>query len=156
MACEKEMYLLFFKRKCPKGSEDVQAHQYLRQFDQSTRDGILTAGSTIIFNVDMNDARYLCKDLQGLVEPEKLATFEIGDAIARIGTDIVKIKTKDQDELLIPGSSELIKAHSYKNYYKRADEIEKNIHKNDTLYGAVDYTDMIDFGDEDFEYEEFD
>jgi len=23
MACEKEMYLLFFKRKCPKGSEDV-------------------------------------------------------------------------------------------------------------------------------------
>jgi len=138
------------------GVDLTLAHQYLRQFDQSTRDGILTAGSTIMFNVDMNDARYLCKDLQSLVEPEKLATFEIGDAIARIGTDIVKIKTRDQDDLLIPGSSELIKAHSYKNYYKRADEIEKYIRKNDSLYGAIDYTDTTDFGDEDFKYEEFD
>ena len=30
MACEKEMYLLFFKRKCPKGSEDVQHYSYYR------------------------------------------------------------------------------------------------------------------------------
>ena len=132
------------------------AHQYLRQFDQSTRDGILTAGSTIIFNVDMNDARYLSKDLQGLVEPEKLATFEIGDAIARIGTDIVKIKTKDQDSLPIPGSHELIKEHSYKNYYRKAADIEKTIGGNNSLYGRVDYPDITDYGDEDFEYEEFD
>ncbi|MEA1981310.1 MAG: hypothetical protein U9N54_10090, partial [candidate division Zixibacteria bacterium] len=138
----------------------TMAHQYLRQFDQSARDGILTVGSTIIFNVDMNDAKYLCKDLQGLVHPEKLATFEIGDAIARIGTDIVKMTTKDQMPLPTPGSRELIIEHSHKNYYKTVDEIKKVLAGHGTFDDGLENMNIFslrgNFDEKDFEYEEFD
>ena len=67
------------------------AHQFLKQFKPSQRDALSSMGSTIIFNIDVIDARHLAKDLQNKVAPEVLSTLKTGEAIARIHTDIIKI-----------------------------------------------------------------
>jgi len=69
------------------------AHHYLSQFGTKKIDALSSVGTTIIMNVDTKDARYLTKDLQKLVKYEDLITLEKGEAIARIGTDIVRFKT---------------------------------------------------------------
>jgi len=135
------------------------AHQYLRQFDRDMRDAILTAGSTIIFNVDMNDARYLAKDLQDLVKPEDMATFEVGDAIARIGTNIVKITTKEQVELPSENYCQKIIEESHRKYYKPVQEIKNQINENyqysDDNVEIAKQNNNIDLYDEQIDYNEF-
>lgn len=99
------------------------AHQYLSQFNQSQRDALSSVGSTIIFNVDINDARYLIKDLQGKVEPKDLATLETGEAIARIGTKVIKIKTPLPKTIPVRNSSVEIIERSRKTYCLPANQI---------------------------------
>ena len=103
------------------------AHQYLEQFNRATRDAILTSGSTIVFNVDLNDAHYLVKDLRKLVEPDDIANFGIGEAVARIGTDIVKIKTKDKLPIPETNYQQQIIDHSHQHYYKPIQEVKDEI-----------------------------
>lgn len=142
------------------GVDLTLAHQYLRQFDQAARDSILTCGSTIVFNVDMNDARYLSKDFQGLIEPDDLATFEVGEALARIGTDLVRIRT--QKPLDIAGSltRDAIIEKSHQTYYKKAEEIRETLrHRNDAgwnQWGMAAATATPDGKEDEFRYEEFD
>jgi len=138
------------------------AHQYLRQFDRDVRDAILTAGSTIIFNVDLNDARYLTKDLQDLVKPEDLATFEVGEAIARIGTDIVKIKTTEQESIPANNYYRQIIAESHRRYYRPIKEI-KTARIGNRAYPDNSITSFIEnespediaLSEEAFKYDEF-
>jgi hypothetical protein len=132
------------------------AHQYLKQFDQKTRDGILTSGSTIIFNVDLNDARYLTKDLQDLVKPENLATFKIGEAIARIGTDIVRINTFEPLVIKNSKNREAILKHSHDMYCKSTEDVKTIInpmHQHNIRH-SLHIIDK-DFSEGDFNYEEF-
>lgn len=68
------------------------AHQYLSQFSRPKVDALANVGSTVIFNVDTRDAQHLKKDLQGLVEIDDLITLEVGQAIARIGTEVVRLR----------------------------------------------------------------
>jgi hypothetical protein len=69
------------------------AHQYLSQFDKKKTDALSTVGASIIFNVDKRDAQYLIKDLQEKVKVEELVSLGKWEAIARIGTDIVRIRS---------------------------------------------------------------
>ena len=69
------------------------AHQYLRQFGIQKTDALSSVGSSILFNVGKTDASYLVKDLRGLVTVDDLVSLETGEAISRIGIDIVRIKT---------------------------------------------------------------
>ena len=69
-------------------------------------------------NVDGKDARYLTKDLRGLVSHEDLISLKVGEAIARIGTEVVKIKLNGP--LVIPEhhhKDEIIQ-RSLEKYYK--------------------------------------
>jgi hypothetical protein len=138
------------------------AHQYLRQFDPKMVDAILSAGSTIIFNVDMNDARYLIKDLRGQVKPEDLASFEIGEAIARIHTDIVKIETKKPLPIPEINYREKIIAESHKKYYKPIKEIKAILANRDGYHEVIPQINKTVFFQqnpeeekEEFVYEEF-
>ncbi len=69
------------------------AHQYMSQFNREKADALSSAGSTVVFNVDTKDAQHLRKDLQGLVDVKDLITLEVGHAIARIGTHVVRLAT---------------------------------------------------------------
>jgi hypothetical protein len=108
------------------------AHQYLRQFSPEKRDSILTAGTTIIFNVDLNDAAYLVKDLEGEINPSDLAGFKLGDAVARIGTDVVKISTKEPSRFLENSSMQKIIEESHRRYYMPVRAIRELISRRKT------------------------
>ncbi len=138
------------------------AHQYLEQFNKATRDAILTAGSTVVFNVDLNDAHYLVKDLRNLVEPDDIANFGIGEAVARIGTDIVKIKTKDKLPVPALNYRQQIIDHSHQHYYKPIQTVKDQIANRGHAITSVDTSLMGETssekqptGEEQFYYEEF-
>jgi len=107
------------------GVDFTLAHQYLKQFDLKKTDALSTIGSTIIFNVNINDANYLLNTLQGKVSKEDIVSLKKFEAIARIETDIVKIKTLPP--LKIPSSNfrDRIIEESRAKYYKPAHEIKK-------------------------------
>ena len=101
------------------------AHQYLKQFDLQKTDALSTIGSTIIFNVNINDANYLLNTLQGKVSKEDIVSLKKFEAIARIETDIVKIKTLPPLQIPSINFRDRIIEESRKKYYKPAHEIKK-------------------------------
>ena len=100
-------------------------NQYLTQFSLPKRDALSTVGSTIIFNVNIKDAQYLLKDLQGKVSIEDIVSLKNFEAIARIGTDIVKIKTLPPLQIPSINFRDRIIEESRTKYYKPAHEIKK-------------------------------
>ena len=102
------------------------AHQYISQFGSRKTDALSSVGSTIIFNIDKKDAQSLSKDLRNLVRLEDLITLETGEAIARIGTEIVRIKTPKPLKIPEGNNRERIIEVSRERYYKPADENPKN------------------------------
>ncbi len=101
------------------------AHQFFSQLDQKKIDAFSSVGSTIIFNVDRRDAQYLTKDLRGMVDVDDLISLEMGRAIARIGTEIVRIETCPPLPLLNPNFRDQIIEESRRKYYKPAHEVER-------------------------------
>ena len=99
------------------------AHQYISQFGSRKTDALSSVGSTIIFNIDKKDAQSLSKDLRNLVRLEDLITLEIGEAIARIGTEIVRIKTPKPFKIPTENNRDRIIEASRERYYKPANEI---------------------------------
>ncbi len=94
------------------------AHHYLSQFNTKKIDALFSVGTTIIMNVDIKDAHYLTKDLRELVEYKDLITLEKGMAIARIGTDIVRLKTHGALKIPKQNFKNEIKDRSRKLYCK--------------------------------------
>ena len=105
------------------------AHQYISQFGSRKTDALASVGSTIIFNIDKKDAQSLSKDLRNLVRLEDLISLEIGEAIARIGTEIVRIKTPKPLKIPLKNHRERIIDISRERYYKPAVEIRKIIRR---------------------------
>jgi hypothetical protein len=101
------------------------AHQYMSQFGKRKTDAFSSVGSTIIFNVDSRDANYLIKDLQKKVEVEDIVSLQVGEAIARIGTDIVRFKTNPPLPVPRENFREQIIEESHRRYYKPAHEVQK-------------------------------
>ena len=103
------------------------AHQYMSQFATRKSDALSSVGSTIIFNLDTKDAQHIRKDLRGLVDLEDLITLEVGQAIARIGTDVVRLTA--HRPLTIPEENcrDLIIAQSRAKYCQPAAEVQRAV-----------------------------
>jgi hypothetical protein len=101
------------------------AHQYLKQFGQRKTDAFSSVGSTIIFNIDSEDARHLTKDLRGLVKVDDITSLKAYNAIARIGTDIVRLKTRPPLPIPNPNFRDRIIEESRRKYYKPVHEVEQ-------------------------------
>jgi len=132
------------------------AHQYLSQFGKRKTDALSTVGSTIIFNVDKTDAGYLSKDLRGLVSKDDLISLNVGEAIARIGTDIIKLRTQPPIELPPTNFRDRIIEESRRKYCKPIHEVKQLIMKR----GAKPYSPiqplLFSQGEiNEFEYDEF-
>jgi hypothetical protein len=138
------------------------AHHYLSQFSKENTDALSTVGTSIIFNVNKRDAAYLVRDLQNKVNAEDLVALESYEAFARLGTDIVKIKTCDP--LIIPNNNfrDQIIQHSHEKYCKPASEIRRFIQNRANRAGRVTVplrstSAYTNYGDqEEFVYDEFD
>lgn len=112
------------------------AHQYMSQFGKRKTDAFSSVGSTIIFNVDSRDAHYLAKDLKKLVDVDGIISLDVYEAIARIGTDIVRLKTLPPLEVPANHFRSRIIEESRKRYYKPAHEIKKWIRHRGKRWGS--------------------
>jgi len=99
------------------------AHQYMSQFKIGQKDALGSVGATVIFNVDTRDAGYLRKDLQNKVKVNDLISLEVGEAIARIGTEIVRLKTLGPIEIPWGHFRDRIIEESRTKYYRPLSEI---------------------------------
>jgi hypothetical protein len=103
------------------------AHQYLRQFNRPKIDAINSVGTTIVFNVDTQDAAYLAKDFQGLVSADDISGLDNWQAIMRCGTDIVRFKTLPPLKIPKNNHRDKIIAHSQKLYCLPAPQVHQII-----------------------------
>jgi len=69
------------------------------------------------------------KDLQKKVEPSDLATLKRGEAIAKIDTDILKIRTPLPKAIPQPNFRDEIIAKSHERYCREANEIREYLRK---------------------------
>ena len=101
----------------------------MSQFSKRKIDAFSTVGTSILFSVDGKDARYLVKDLLGLVGPDDLVNLAVGQAVARIGTEVVRIKTPYRGDLPEQNCRDEIVSRSERLYYRPAPEIREAIQK---------------------------
>ncbi|MFH1742653.1 MAG: type IV secretion system DNA-binding domain-containing protein [bacterium] len=140
------------------------AHQYMAQFGHEKVDALASVGSTIIFNVDSKDAYRLTKDLRGRVSVDDITGLGVGEAIVRIDTEIVRIKTLPCIPIPPNHHKDQIVEASRRRYYKPAHEVRETIRQRriSNRYGTNSYTPQItspslsQSGDEEFVYDEFD
>ena len=93
------------------------AHQNLHQFDSSKKINALgNVGSTVVFNVDSSNATLLAKNFKKKIKVEDFVSLEIGDAIVRCRTDIVKIRTPEQLEISTNHARDRILDYSRAHY----------------------------------------
>jgi len=111
------------------------AHQYLNQFNNSQRDALLSSGSTVIFNVDLMDARLLVNNLRGKVEVKDIAQLEIGEAIARIGTEIVKVETELPRIISLENHQNEIIKSSREKFYRPISEVKRLVNERLNMFG---------------------
>jgi hypothetical protein len=123
------------------------AHQFMSQFKSPLqRDSLASIGNTIIFNVNQTDANNLVKNLQKKVENNDLISLKTGETIAKIGTDIVKIKTPKPKTIPEKSYEDEIIAKSHELYHRRVEEIDKFFkHKQKRLVGARDFAEGLSF-----------
>ena len=110
------------------------AHQYMDQFTTRKTGALSSVGSTIIFRVDTKDAQHLRKDLQGKVELDDLITLQVGEAIARIGNEVVRVKTRYPLDIRKKHCRDMIIAQSYARYYRPVDVVRRAIRTRGELW----------------------
>jgi hypothetical protein len=133
------------------------AHQYMSQFGKKKSDAFSSVGSTIIFNVDSHDAQYLIKDLQKKVKVEDITGLGRYEAIAHIGTEIVRFTGLPPLPIPQQHFREKIIAESHKKYYRPAFDVRKQIRRLNDRWSAV-YSELSPLASNDikeFEYDEF-
>jgi hypothetical protein len=108
------------------------AHQFMSQFGTRKTDALSSVGSTIIFNIDSADAHHLLKDLMGKADVDDLVSLQTGQAIARIDTEVVRVRTLEPLKIQADNCRDQIVAASRKRYYRPADEVRQMIrHRRD-------------------------
>ena len=96
------------------------AHQRLGQFGQRKIDALSSVGATVVFDVAGEDAQHLLKDFPGKVEVEDLVGQPLGHAIARIGTDVVRLTSPAPLSIPAENSAANIVRDSHCRYYRLA------------------------------------
>lgn len=114
------------------------AHQHMSQFGTRKSDAVSSVGSTIIFHVNSTDASYLKKDLQDKVEVGDLCGLRRYEAVARIGTEIARLKTRPVPPVPTHNVRDLIIEQSRRRYCRRVDEVKRAIEdRYSRRYGAT-------------------
>ena len=103
------------------------AHQYMKQFSTRKTDALSSMGATVAFNVNTKDARQLVDDLRGLVEVEDLITLELGEAILRADTEIVRFRTFQPPDIPKENYRERILRESRRRFCKPTLEVRQAI-----------------------------
>lgn len=134
------------------------AHQYLKQFKTAQVDALSTVGCTILGRLDKRDSQYFVKDLMDLVAPSDLLRLERYEMIARIGTDVVRLRTIPCSDAANAGSASTIVSQTHTHYCARADDIRNSLARKGDPEPLVTLNfDIEEFGftEADLAYDEF-
>lgn len=133
------------------------AHHYLSQFGIKKVDALSSVGTTIIMNLDTKDAKYLTKDLQDLVSYKDLITLERGEAVARIGNEVIRLKTPGPLKIHEKDYREDIIRHSRRLYYKSESEVREIIRNRNRRWDQpyAPLNPLSEKEKEEFVYDEF-
>ena len=135
------------------------AYQYRSQFPRERSDALAAVGTTVAFNVNQTDAQYLSREFRGLAKPEDFVELEVGHAIARIGTEVVRIHTPGPRTEKDPRRAAAIIAASHRKYYARTEDVRRAIARRDdrwnTSFADLSEGQMVSDAPEDLHYDEF-
>lgn len=101
------------------------AHQDTGQLPESTLKSFLSINNIFVFGINIEDAKRVSRAFDNRVKPEEFTSLRVGEFMARIGNDVVKVKSfppedeKDSDE-----ARRLIIENSRRLYYTKASEIK--------------------------------
>jgi len=131
------------------------AHQFFSQFGAAKVDALSSVGTTIIMNVDRKDAAYLVKDLRDEVSVNDLTNLKLGEAVVRIDTDVIKIKTMGKLEIPKQNFKDQIIEHSLRHYYQPEKVVREAIRKKNERYnGMISPIQTTRHDDEDYGYDD--
>jgi hypothetical protein len=103
-------------------------HQFMKQIKARTQvDALGAVGTTIAFKVVAEDVPRIASFLGGRMSAEDLTTLAPREAIARIGNDVVRIKTPSLTEETDRSPGDLAKELSYQMLYKPAVDVQESI-----------------------------
>jgi hypothetical protein len=108
------------------------SHQYLKQFTSEQADALAGTGTAIIFQANMADAARLCDGLQGKVEVDDIVSLQPFRAIARIGTEIVRIQTRKVSAAGHASQRNRIIERCRQRYYQKADDLLRELNAPST------------------------
>jgi hypothetical protein len=101
------------------------AHQDTGQISEDTLKTFLSINNILAFGINIEDAKRLVKAFDNKIKPEQFTNLEVGQVIARIGNDIVKIRSYPPDSLNAHEDvGESIIENSRKQYYTKIGEIK--------------------------------
>jgi hypothetical protein len=113
------------------------AHQWIGQFGHSKAAALSNVGSTLIFNVDRNDAQHLTKDLLGKVTLDDLAGLPDYHAIARVQQHVVRIHTIAPAVIQGDGHKAAILERSHRLYCKPRAEVAALVRKRSQVSSDI-------------------
>jgi len=111
------------------------SHQFLSQFNIKKTDAFLSVGSTIIYNVNAEDAQHLKKNLYGKVNADEIVQLDKWHAIARIGNKVTRIATNFIDKKPNDTLRNQVIENSHKQYYKPVEEVKRLVHNRSKRWG---------------------
>ena len=105
------------------------AHQYLRQFTRETIDALGVVGSTIMFGLQQADAERMAKTMGDRIQAQGLTSLGVGEAVARIGTEVVRITTPPPSDKFDESIRDKVVQMSRERYCRRACEVREVIRR---------------------------
>jgi hypothetical protein len=90
----------------------------------------------MIFNVNALDAQHLIRGLRGLVEVDDLIALEVGQAVARIGTHVVRLRTLDPLKAPEVNYRDLIVQRCRERYCRPMREVQRAIRRRGERWAA--------------------
>jgi hypothetical protein len=136
------------------------AHQYLKQFQTAKVDALSTVGCTLLGRLDKHDSQYFAKDLQDLVDPGEIVSLAPYDMFARIGTEVVRLRTSEPKTPEDPDGTLEIIENSRRRYCRPAGEVRRWVENRGSArqegFAALDPAfAAYGFTEDDLRYEEF-
>jgi len=116
----------------------ILAHQYLNQFPRDQIDALSSAGTSVLFNIDIQDATHLSKDLSGKATPEDIINLKTGEAILKMDTQVLKIVTDEPLQVPGQGFAAQIISQSHEKYCKPLAVVAAEIRENSNEQGTGD------------------
>lgn len=113
------------------------AHQDTGQISEDTLKTFLSAKNLMVFGVNFEDAKRLSRALDNKVKPEELVGLNVGEVVARIDNEIVKLRTFPPDNLRRSDEvRDLIISSNRKKYYTKLADIKTVATQEEKVYDS--------------------